>query len=52
MRVKQNKLARCENLEVDLADAQSEAKQAQCKVKRETDKIKKFWKIKIYEGAS
>ena len=24
----------------------------QCEVKRETDKIKKFWRIKIYEGGS
>lgn len=60
MREKQDKLYkaiqelrdRCENLEVDLADAKAEAKRAQCQTKRETDRIRKFWRDKIFEGSS
>ena len=43
---------RCESLEVDLVDAKAEAKQAQCQIKIETDKIRTFWRNKIFEGSS
>ena len=43
---------RCESLELDIVQAKEEAKQAQCQAKVETDRIRKFWRNKIYEGGS
>ena len=43
---------RCENLELHIVQAKEEAKQAQCQAKVEMDRIRKFWRNKIYEGGS
>lgn len=60
MKEKQDKLSktirflrdRCENLELDIVQAKEEAKQAQYQAKIETDRIRRFWRNKIYEGGS